>query len=191
MADKETPAAKEARTTPYAVPGSKDPSKIYVQISSTSEATRAVLKDELGAKFMGGEVNKWEVDKAKYEGAITKVDAAYAADQAARAAKSADKPAKVEQTEEEKAAAAAKRAEAGQAAAAVRDASRVLVDADTVALGDTVKKDGKDVEVNHIGTTFEKDGAQKAYAYFGDLGAEMEAKAAAKRAEAEDSSPSM
>ncbi|MEP3670900.1 MAG: hypothetical protein ABJN42_29745 [Roseibium sp.] len=172
---------KEVRTTPYAVAGKKDESKLYVQISHTSEETRKVLKDDLGAKFMGGNVNKWEVDKATYEGAIEKVDAAYAKDSAARAEAAANKPAKAELTEEEK---AAKEAEK-KARFEARDASRVMVDADSVAIGDKVKKDDAEHEVNHIGNSFEKDGKNVAYAYFGDLGAEMAAKAAEKEAEKE------
>jgi len=105
------------------------------------------------------------------------------------AAPKAEKPAKPELSDEEKAAKAAERAEK----TAARAEFRVLVDADTVSLGDTVKKGDVDQEVNHIGDTFEQDGKSVAYAYFGDLGAEMAAKAEAKAAEkeAEDSSPSM
>lgn len=91
-----------------------------------------------------------------------------------------------EQTEADKAA----RAEANKARAAERNASRVQVDAGSVAIGDTVEKDGVKHEVNHIGDTYEKDGKPVAYAYFGDLGAEMAAKAAEKAKE-EDASPSM
>jgi hypothetical protein len=91
-----------------------------------------------------------------------------------------------EQAEADKAA----RAEANKARAAERNASRVQVEAGSVAIGDTVEKDGVKHEVNHIGDTYEKDGKPVAYAYFGDLGAEMAAKAAEKAKE-EDASPSM
>jgi len=84
----------------------------------------------------------------------------------------------------------AARAEANQARAAERNASRVQVDAGSVAIGGSVEKDGVKHEVNHIGDAYEKDGKQVSYAYFGDLGAEMAAKAAEKAAE-EDASPSM
>jgi len=91
-----------------------------------------------------------------------------------------------EETEADKAA----RAEANKARATARDASRVQIDAGSVGIGDTVEKAGVKHEVNHIGDTYEKDGKQVAYAYFGTLGAEMAAKAAEKAAE-EDASPSM
>lgn len=95
---------------------------------------------------------------------------------------------KAEKTPEEIEAAKQARAEAK----AKRDASRVEVEAGTVGIGDTVEKDGVKQEVNHIGATYEKGGKQMAYAYFGELGAEMAAKeaekAAAKEAE-EDPSP--
>lgn len=95
-----------------------------------------------------------------------------------------------EKTPEEIEAAKQKRAEAK----AARDASRVEVEAGTVGIGDTVEKNGAKQEVNHLGATYEKGGKQMAYAYFGELGAEMAAKeaekAASKDAE-EDASPSM
>lgn len=93
-----------------------------------------------------------------------------------------------EKTPEEIEAAKQARAEAK----AKRDASRVEVEAGSVGIGDSVEKDGASHEVNHIGTTYEKGGKQMAYAYFGELGAEMAAKeaekAASKDAE-EDPSP--
>ena len=98
-------------------------------------------------------------------------------------------------TEAEKAAAKEERAAAGKERAAQRDASRVMIETGSVAIGDTVEKDGEKHEVNHIGASYEKDGKSVAYAYFGELGAEMAAKAAedaAKEAEAaaeEDASP--
>lgn len=105
----------------------------------------------------------------------------------AQAEPKADAPAKTaEEIEAEKAA----RAEANKARAAERNASRVAVDAGSVGIGDTVEKDGVKHEVNHVGETFERDGKQVAYAYFGDLGAELAAKAAEKAKE-EDASPSM
>jgi hypothetical protein len=106
----------------------------------------------------------------------------------AQAEPKAEAPAKsAEEVEADKAA----RAEAAKARAAERDKSRVLVEAGTVGIGDTVTaKDGSKQEVNHLGDTYEKDGKQVAYAYFGALGAEMAAKAAEKAAE-EDASPSM
>lgn len=108
---------------------------------------------------------------------------------AERKAAAPAKPEKPQKTEEEIAAAKEARAEANRARAAERDASRVLIEAGSVAIGGTVEKDGASVEVNHIGATFEKDGQEMAYAYFGDLGAEMAAKEAEKEAEAEE--PSM
>lgn len=104
-------------------------------------------------------------------------------------AREADKAA-AQKTPEEIEAAKQARAEAK----AARDASRVEVEAGTVGIGDTVEKDGAKQEVNHLGATYEKGGKQMAYAYFGELGAEMAAKeaekAASKEAE-EDASPSM
>jgi hypothetical protein len=93
-----------------------------------------------------------------------------------------------EETEADKAA----RAEAAKARAAERDKSRVLVEAGTIGIGDTVEKDGVKHEVNHIGDTYEKDGKQVANAYFGPVGAELAAKAAEKAAaaEAKDEDPS-
>lgn len=95
--------------------------------------------------------------------------------------------AKAELTEEEKAARAAAAAERKTA----RDASRVLVDAGSVEIGGKVEKDGVSQEINHIGTAFEKDGKMMAYAYFGEMGLEMAAKAAPQEAapEVEDETP--
>jgi hypothetical protein len=93
-----------------------------------------------------------------------------------------------EKTPEEIEAAKQARAEA----TAKRDASRVEVEAGTVGIGDSVEKDGASHEVNHIGATYEKGGKQMAYAYFGELGAEMAAKEAGKAASKdaeEDPSP--
>lgn len=98
----------------------------------------------------------------------------------------AEPKAAVEKTPEEIEAAKKARADAKSA----REASRVEVAAGSVGIGDTVEKDGVKHEVNHIGATYEKDGKQVAYAYFGDLGAEMAAKEAEKDAE-KDASPSM
>lgn len=98
--------------------------------------------------------------------------------------------AKVELTEEQKAEKAAARAEAK----AAREASRVLVDAGSIEIGDSVEKDGVKHEVNHIGATHEKDGKVVAFAYFGEIGAEMaarEAKENAPEEPEEDMSPSM
>ena len=78
-------------------------------------------------------------------------------------------------------------------AKAARDASRVEVEAGTVGIGDTVEdKSGAKQVVNHIGATYESNGQQKAYAYFGKLGAKMAADAAEKAAaaEAKDEGPS-
>jgi hypothetical protein len=91
-----------------------------------------------------------------------------------------------EETEADKTA----RTEANKARTTERNASRVQVEAGSVGVGDTVEKDGVKHEVNHIGETYEKEGKQVAYAYFGELGAEMAAKAAEKAKE-EDTSPSM
>jgi len=108
-----------------------------------------------------------------------------------REAEKAEKAAAAEKTPEEVEADKAARADAAKVRAAERDKSRVLVEAGTVGIGDTVTaKDGSKQEVNHLGDTYEKDGKQVAYAYFGALGAEMAAKAAEKAAE-EDASPSM
>lgn len=112
-------------------------------------------------------------------------------EEALKAERDAAKPAKVEKTAEEIEAAKAERAAANKARAAERNASRVLVDAGSVALGDTVEKDGAKVEVNHIGGSFEKEGKDVAYAYFGDLGAEMAEKAAAEAAKEAAEEPSM
>lgn len=104
---------------------------------------------------------------------------------APKASASAEKP---EMTEAEK----AERAAAREASKAARDASRVLVDSGSVEIGGTVEKDGVKHEVNHIGATYERDGKSVAYAYFGEVGAEMAARAAeeAKAPEAEeDASP--
>lgn len=103
-----------------------------------------------------------------------------------REAEKAEKAAAAEKTPEEIEAAKQARAEAK----AKRDASRVEVEAGSVGIGDTVEKNGAKHEVNHIGETYEKGGKQMAYAYFGDLGAELAAKAAEKAKE-EDASPSM
>lgn len=103
-----------------------------------------------------------------------------------REAEKAEKAAAAEKTPEEMEAAKQARAEAK----AKRDASRVEVEAGSVGIGDTVEKNGAKHEVNHIGETYEKGGKQMAYAYFGDLGAELAAKAAEKAKE-EDASPSM
>lgn len=104
------------------------------------------------------------------------------------ARKDAREAEKAEKTPEEIEAAKQARAEAK----AKRDASRVEVEAGSVGIGDSVEKDGASHEVNHIGATYEKGGKQMAYAYFGELGAEMAAKeaekAASKDAE-EDPSP--
>jgi hypothetical protein len=105
----------------------------------------------------------------------------------AKAPKAAKEQKSPEQVEADKAA----RAEAGRARAAERDASRVAIDAGSVNVGDTVEKDGVQHEVLHIGSNFDLNGRALAYAYFGDLGAEMAAKAAAKDAEAEADAPSM
>lgn len=105
----------------------------------------------------------------------------------AQAEPKAEAPAK---SADEVAADKAARAEANRARASERDKSRVLVEAGTVGIGDTVEKDGVKHEVNHLGDAYEKDGKQVAYAYFGDLGAELAAKAAEKDKE-EDASPSM
>lgn len=67
-------------------------------------------------------------------------------------------------------------------AKAKRDASRVEVEAGSVGIGDTVEKDGASHEVNHVGATYEKGGKQMAYAYFGEIGAELAAKEAEKAA---------
>lgn len=111
-----------------------------------------------------------------------------AREDARKDAREAEKAEKAEKTPEEIEAAKQARAEAK----AKRDASRVEVEAGTVGIGDTVEKDGVKQEVNHIGATYEKGGKQMAYAYFGELGAEMAAKeaekAASKDAE-EDPSP--
>jgi hypothetical protein len=103
-----------------------------------------------------------------------------------REAEKAEKAAAAEKTPEDIEAAKQARAEAK----AKRDASRVEVEAGSVGIGDTVEKNGAKHEVNHIGETYEKGGKQMAYAYFGDLGAELAAKAAEKAKE-EDASPSM
>lgn len=103
-----------------------------------------------------------------------------------REAEKAEKAAAAEKTPEEIEAAKQARAEAKTK----RDASRVEVEAGSVGIGDTVEKNGAKHEVNHIGETYEKGGKQMAYAYFGDLGAELAAKAAEKAKE-EDASPSM
>jgi len=103
-------------------------------------------------------------------------------------AREADKAA-AQKTPEEIEAAKKVRAEAK----AARDASRVEVEAGSVGIGGTVEdKSGAKQEVNHIGATYEKDGQQKAYAYFGELGAKMAADAAEKAAaaEAKDEDPS-
>lgn len=111
-----------------------------------------------------------------------------AREDARKDAREAEKAEKAEKTPEEIEAAKQARAEAK----AKRDASRVEVEAGTVGIGDSVEKDGAPHEVNHIGATYEKGGKQMAYAYFGELGAEMAAKeaekAASKDAE-EDPSP--
>lgn len=111
-----------------------------------------------------------------------------AREDARKDAREAEKAEKAEKTPEEIEAAKQARAEAK----AKRDASRVEVEAGTVGIGDSVEKDGASHEVNHIGATYEKGGKQMAYAYFGELGAEMAAKeaekAASKDAE-EDPSP--
>lgn len=103
---------------------------------------------------------------------------------------------KAEMTEEEKAARAEERKQANAEAKASRDASRVMVDAGSVEIGGKIEKDGKSQEINHIGAAFEKDGKSVAYAYFGEVGAEMaakaaeaEAKAAEKAAAEEDMAP--
>jgi hypothetical protein len=77
------------------------------------------------------------------------------------------------------------RAQANRERAAKRNDSRVVVEAGSIALGDKVEKDGESHEVNHIGSTFENDGKQVAYAYFGELGAELAAKAAEAEKEEE------
>ena len=103
-------------------------------------------------------------------------------------AREADKAA-AQKTPEEIEAAKKVRAEAK----AARDASRVEVEAGSVGIGGTVEdKSGAKQEVNHIGATYEKDGQQKVYAYFGELGAKMAADAAEKAAaaEAKDEDPS-
>ncbi|MCW3782975.1 hypothetical protein [Defluviimonas salinarum] len=92
---------------------------------------------------------------------------------------------------EELEAAKAGRAEAGRARAADRDASRVLVEAGSVDLGGKVEKDGASHEVNFIGATFDKDGKSFAYAYFGQMGAEMAERAAEKAKEEEPAGPGM
>jgi hypothetical protein len=111
-----------------------------------------------------------------------------AREDARKDAREAEKAEKAEKSPEEIEAAKQARAEAK----AKRDASRVEVEAGTVGIGDTVEKDGVKQEVNHLGATYEKGGKQMAYAYFGELGAEMAAKeaekAASKDAE-EDPSP--
>jgi hypothetical protein len=102
----------------------------------------------------------------------------------AQAEPKAEAPAKsAEEIEADKAA----RAEANKARANERDKFRVLMEAGTVEIGDTVEKDGVKHEVNHLGDTYEKNGKQVAYAYFGELGAELAAK---KAAEADEDSPS-
>ncbi len=116
------------------------------------------------------------------EGRKTREDAR----KGSREAEKAEKAAAAEKTPEEIEAAKQARAEAK----AKRDASRVEVEAGSVGIGDTVEKNGAKHEVNHIGDTYEKGGKQMAYAYFGDLGAELAAKAAEKAKE-EDASPSM
>lgn len=114
-----------------------------------------------------------------------------AREDARKEARTADKAAAQKSPEELEADKAA-RAEANKARASERDKSRVLVEAGSVGIGDTVEKDGAKHEVNHLGDSYEKDGKQVAYAYFGDLGAEMAAKAAEKAAaaEAKDEDPS-
>lgn len=84
----------------------------------------------------------------------------------------------------------AARAEANKARAVERDKSRVAVDAGSVVIGGTVEKDGAKHEVNYVGETFQRGDKAMAYAYFGELGAELAQKAAKKVAE-EDASPSM
>lgn len=145
-------STKTPRTTPY--------TSFYVTISSTSEQTRSVLKD-LGAKFIGGDVGKWTIDRDAYEGAIDRVNTAYAADAAARAENAASKPAKEPKapkpdlTEEEKAA----KAEAARAAALERDATRVPVLAGSVAVEGGVTVQGVEVAVTKLGKAWTLDEA--------------------------------
>lgn len=87
--------------------------------------------------------------------------------------------------EAEKAAAKAAAAEARAEAKTQREASRVAVEAGSVEIGGVVKKDGVEQTINHIGATFEKDGKPMAFAYFGELGAEMAKRAAEAEAAAE------
>ena len=74
-----------------------------------------------------------------------------AAEKGAKAPK-ADKP---EMSDEEKAAAATARAEANRARALERDATRVPVKVGTVAEGDKLDVNGKEVEVTKLGAEFE------------------------------------
>lgn len=96
----------------------------------------------------------------------------------------AEKP---ELSDEEKAAQAAERSAQAAERKALRDASRVLVEAGSVEIGGKVEKEGVSQEINHIGAAFDQDGKSMAYAYFGELGAEMAARAA--EAEAQASAP--
>lgn len=98
-----------------------------------------------------------------------------ARENARKDAREAENPKK---TPEEIEAAKQARAEAKM----TRDASRVEVEAGSVGIGDSVEKDGVKQEVNHLGATYEKDGKQMAYAYFGKIGAELAAKEAEKAA---------
>ncbi|MCE6958820.1 hypothetical protein LAZ40_07125 [Cereibacter sphaeroides] len=142
------------------------------------------------------EAQKTAVIAAAGEDVALGVEGRKAREEALKAerATKAPKEKKVEKTAEELEADKAARAEANRVRAAERDQSRVLVDAGSVAVGGSVEKDGVKQDVAFIGASFEKDGKTVAYAYFGELGADMAAKAAAKEAEKEaeeDAAPSM
>lgn len=139
-------------------------------------AVTAAAADDVA---LGAEGRKAREDALKAEREAGKETEAKAP-KAAKAPKEQKSP---EQVEADKAA----RAEAGRARAAERDKFRVAVDAGSVNVGDTVEKDGEQHEVLHMGSNFDLNGQPLAYAYFGELGAEM----AAKAAEAEADAPSM
>lgn len=152
------------------------PGGIWVVKGMTAEQEAAIRAGAQADIALGQEGRKTREDGRKAE-----------RDTDTPKAKAKDVPAKTpEEIEADKTA----RAEANRARATERNASRVQVEAGSVGIGDTVEKDGVKQEVNHIGDTYEKDGKQVAYAYFGELGAEMAAKAAAAAAEAKEEDPS-
>ncbi len=173
-------------------------------VAAKREAAPAEDRNKVGG-FVKGEgsdsfwfVNKLSDAEAAAITAASEKDVALGKDgrkereEALKAERDTAKPKKekVTKSPEEIEAAKAERAEAGRVRAEERNASRVLVDADSVDLGGEVDKDGTKQVVNHIGAAFEKDGKNVAYAYFGDLGAEMADKAAEAEKE-EEAAPGM